>query len=247
MTKADEIALVIENAIVSGELSPGTILRQEQLSEEFGVSRTPVREALRQVVALGLVSFEPNRGVRVRSVTRQELRDAFLVRAELEGLAAELARPRITDDELKLLEEADRRFADLTHELSARKGDLRYVRQRTADWVRANDEFHDIPLRAAGVPLLERMAKSVRRVFHGQPLWSSSRHIDALYESNLRRHRAIREAFAVRSHDVRRLVTEHVIESGKLLDQVLEEAGSERYRLLLSGRVSWRMQDGGAR
>src|SRR5438094_6449784 len=93
-TKADDIALVIEEQIVSGELAPGTVLRQEQLSEQFQVSRTPVREALRRLAALGLVSFVPNRGVRVRTVARDELREAFLVRAELESLATELAAPR---------------------------------------------------------------------------------------------------------------------------------------------------------
>ena len=56
-TKADEIARVLENAILAGELPPGYLLRQEQLSEQFGVSRTPIREALRQIAALGLVSF----------------------------------------------------------------------------------------------------------------------------------------------------------------------------------------------
>ena len=77
-TKADEIALVIEEAIVSGELAPGSILRQEQLSERFRVSRTPIREALRRLAALGLVDFHPNRGVRVRTVARSELHEAFM-------------------------------------------------------------------------------------------------------------------------------------------------------------------------
>ena len=90
-TKADDIALVIEEAIVSGELEPGTVLRQEQLSEQFNVSRTPIREALRRLAALGLVSFVPNRGVRVRTISREELHEAFMVRAELEALATEVA------------------------------------------------------------------------------------------------------------------------------------------------------------
>src|SRR5438045_9461856 len=88
-TKADDIALVIEEAIVSGELEPGTVLRQEQLSEQFNVSRTPIREALRRLAALGLVSFVPNRGVRVRTISREELQEAFMVGAELEALAPE--------------------------------------------------------------------------------------------------------------------------------------------------------------
>ena len=90
-TKADDVALELEQAIVSGELAPGTVLRQERLSEQYGVSRTPIREALRRLAALGLVSFEPNRGVRVRTLTRAELREAFLIRAELESLATEIA------------------------------------------------------------------------------------------------------------------------------------------------------------
>ena len=73
-TKADDIALVLEQAIVAGDIAPGTVLRQEQLSETYGVSRTPIREALRRLAALGLVSFEPNRGVRVRTLSRAEKR-----------------------------------------------------------------------------------------------------------------------------------------------------------------------------
>ena len=99
-TKADDIALVIEEAIVSGELEPGTLLRQEQLSEQYNVSRTPVREALRRLAALGLVSFVPNRGVRVRTISRDELHEAFMVRAELEALATEVAAMKITKEEL---------------------------------------------------------------------------------------------------------------------------------------------------
>src|SRR5437899_13089648 len=95
-TKADDLALALEEAIVSGEIAPGTVLRQEQLSEQYHVSRTPVREALRRLAALGLVSFVPNRGVRVRTLSRDELREAFLVRAELESLATALATPKFT-------------------------------------------------------------------------------------------------------------------------------------------------------
>src|SRR5262245_64878700 len=118
-TKADDIAVVIEEAIVSGELAPGSVLRQEQLSERFDVSRTPVREALRRLSALGLVSFEPNRGVRVRSISAGELREAFLVRAELEALATEVATPKMTPDDLAALDAAERRFGELTLELRA--------------------------------------------------------------------------------------------------------------------------------
>src|SRR6476469_8995278 len=106
-TKADDIALVIEEAIVAGELEPGTVLRQEQLSEQFNVSRTPIREALRRLAALGLVSFVPNRGVRVRTISREELHEAFMVRAELEALATEAAATKMTAEDLAELEEKE--------------------------------------------------------------------------------------------------------------------------------------------
>ena len=102
-TKADDIAVLIEEAIVSGELAPGSVLRQEQLSERFGVSRTPVREALRRLAALGLVSFVPNRGVRVRTMSHDELHEAFLVRAELEALVTGLAAEKLTPGALEEL------------------------------------------------------------------------------------------------------------------------------------------------
>src|ERR1044071_8459850 len=120
-TKAGDLATVIEEAIVSGEIPPGTVLRQEQLSERFGVSRTPVREALRRLAALGLVQFVPNRGVRVRTLSRDELYEAFLVRAELESLATELAATRMTAESIAELGEAERRFERLVRALRARE------------------------------------------------------------------------------------------------------------------------------
>src|SRR3569832_1031446 len=116
-TKADDIAGLIEEAIVSGELVPGSVLRQEQLSERFGVSRTPVREALRRLAALGLVSFEPNRGVRVRTLSRDDLREAFLVRAELEALVTEEAARKMTRETLEELEDNKKHKTHLTREV----------------------------------------------------------------------------------------------------------------------------------
>src|SRR5260370_17520563 len=109
-TKADEIALALEEAIVSGELEPGTVLRQEQVSAQYAVSRTPVREALRRLSALGLVSFEANRGFRVRTLSRQEMWEAFLVRSELESLVTGVAAEKMTKPDLDQLAHADTLF-----------------------------------------------------------------------------------------------------------------------------------------
>ena len=223
-TKADDISLVIEEAIVSGELAPGTVLRQEQLSEQFDVSRTPIREALRKLAALGLVSFEPNRGVRVRTITREELREAFLVRAELESLATALAVPRFTTEDLADLEVAEWRFSELTQELreSAREGtqDAKLV----GDWVRGNHDFHDVIYARAGAPYVVRIAKNARRTFFGQAIWAAGAEIDDLYEKNDRQHTAIRSAIAAGSVEgARALARDHVLSSGVLLETILEQ------------------------
>jgi DNA-binding GntR family transcriptional regulator len=227
-TKADDIALVIEEAIVSGELEPGTVLRQEQLSERFKVSRTPIREALRRLAALGLVSFEPNRGVRVRTVSREELHEAFLVRAELEALATEVAAEKIDDEALAELEVAEKRFSRLSADLRSREpGEER--RRIMGDWVRANHAFHDVIYRVADLPLVEEMAKSARRTFSGPAVWAPGDHsIDGLYERNAEQHRAIRQALAARSASgARALAREHVISSFRMLETILEQVGSQ--------------------
>jgi len=237
-TKADDIALVIEEAIVSGELAPGTVLRQEQLSEQFNVSRTPIREALRRLAALGLVSFVPNRGVRVRTLSREDLQEAFLIRAELEGLATEVATPKFTAEEIEELDAAERRFAGISQDLRSRDpGDER--RSIMGDWVRANHAFHDVIYRVAGLPLVEQLAKSARRTFSGPAVWAPGDHsIDGMYAKNAEQHRAIKQAIAAGSATgARALAREHVLSSFNLLETILEQVGSSWPQPRRAGRL----------
>ena len=227
-TKADDIAVVIEEAIVSGELAPGTVLRQEQLSEQFDVSRTPVREALRRLAALGLVSFVPNRGVRVRTISRDELHEAFMVRAELEGLATEVAATKITPEELTELDECEQRFSAISQDLRSREpGDGR--RSIMGEWVRANHAFHDVIYRVADLPLVEQLAKSARRTFSGPAVWAPGDHsLDGLYVKNAEQHRAIKQALMAGSAaGARALAREHVLSSFVLLETILEQVGAQ--------------------
>jgi DNA-binding GntR family transcriptional regulator len=227
-TKADDIAGLIEEAIVSGELEPGSVLRQEQLSEKFGVSRTPVREALRRLAALGLVSFEPNRGVRVRLLSHADLREAFLVRAELEGLVTELAAERMTPETLDELEECEKRFARLTKEIRSLEpgGDRRALMN---NWMHANHAFHDVLYRVADVPYIESVAKGARRTFSGPTVWAPvDEELDRLYERNQAEHRAIRQALAAGSvAGARELAHEHVMHSFELLTTILAHVGAD--------------------
>jgi DNA-binding GntR family transcriptional regulator len=227
-TKADDIALALEEAIVSGEIPPGSVLRQEHLSEQFAVSRTPIREALRRLAALGLVTFEPNRGVRVRMLARDELREAFLVRAELESLATAIATPKMTNEDLAELERAERRFSLTTQALVEMSHAGRQDLQLAREWLLANHAFHDVIYAAAQVPLIERMAKAARRTFLVKPVWATGADLDELYRKNDGQHRAIREAMVARSAEgARVLAREHVLSSGRLLEAILDKVSAQ--------------------
>jgi len=235
-TKADDIALALEEAIVTGEIPPGSVLRQEHLSDQFRVSRTPVREALRRLAALGLVSFEPNRGVRVRMLARDEIREAFLVRAELEGLATEIATQKMSSADLAELEEAEHVFSLATLELVEMSHAGRQDLQLARKWLHANHAFHDVIYAAAAVPLVERMAKAARRTFLMKPVWATGADLDELYHKNDRQHRAIIEAIAARSPEgARVLAREHVLSSGRLLEAILDKVSKQTREPALAG------------
>jgi DNA-binding GntR family transcriptional regulator len=204
------------------------VLRQEHLSEQFGVSRTPVREALRRLAALGLVTFEPNRGVRVRELSREEIREAFMVRAELESLATEIAARKMGDNGLRELGRAERAFSETTHALVEMTHAGRQDLQLAREWLLANHAFHDVIYAAAEAPLIERMAKAARRTFLVTPVWAMGADLDALYLKNDRQHRAIREAIAARSPEgARVLAREHVLSSGRLLEAILDRIATQ--------------------
>jgi DNA-binding GntR family transcriptional regulator len=222
-TKADEIAVAIEAAIASGEIPADTVLRQGRLATQFGVSRTPIREALRLLAAEGLVSFAPNRGVRVRQVGVGELTEAFRIRAELEGLAVELATPRITAGELAALEGAEARYRDLTETLI----DSRAAADRSTlavEWLRANDEFHGIIVGAAASPMLARLVESVRRQFSGQALWATDGEaLRRIVDPGLLEHHLIREAMRAGAADAARdVMRRHVVGAGEIVKALLE-------------------------
>ena len=95
----------IEQAILNGAFAPGDSLTELRLSAELGVSRTPVREALRQLELEGLVTTIPNKGAVVVGVSEKDIDDIYTIRSYIEGLAAKWAAGHITDDEIAALRE----------------------------------------------------------------------------------------------------------------------------------------------
>lgn len=93
----------MKNAIITGELKPGERLMEVQLAEKLGVSRTPVREAIRKLELEGLVVMVPRKGAYVSDLDTRDLLNVLEIRGSLEGLAASLAAERITDEEIREL------------------------------------------------------------------------------------------------------------------------------------------------
>ncbi len=103
-TRAERLAGQISNAILTGDFEPGARLDEVQLAQRFGVSRTPVREALRQLATSGLIDLRPRRGALVASVTREELETMFAAMAEMEAACARLSALHMTPLERRQLQ-----------------------------------------------------------------------------------------------------------------------------------------------
>jgi DNA-binding transcriptional regulator YhcF (GntR family) len=133
----EQLVQSLEAAIASGTIPVDSWLRQETLAAEFEVSRTPVREALRVLQAKGTVDVVPNRGALVRGPTSRDIREAYVLRAELEGFAAELAARWIRDDQLRGLREAEELFQHRVEAFLSETSEAEGM-----GWMHANDLFH---------------------------------------------------------------------------------------------------------
>ena len=221
----DRLAGAIQTRVLSGDVPVGTRLRQAALAEEFGVSRTPVREALRQLQATGLVELHPNRGAVVRGPSAREIREAYEVRAELEGLAAELAAGRISDRDLLRLREAQALFRKSVETLIARRARRRAPWKDESVWVRANDLFHQAILDAAGNERLSDTIADLHRSFPRDLTWTALSQSSRLLEENVEQHEAVLEAIEQRdSAEARRRMIEHIRSAGELVTLHFEQA-----------------------
>ena len=115
----DVVFNTLRQAILKGELEPGERLMEIQLADRLGVSRTPIREAIRKLELEGLVLMIPRKGAEVAKISEKSLRDVLEVRRSLEELAIELACQRMTESDIKELEEAQEAFRAAIHSADA--------------------------------------------------------------------------------------------------------------------------------
>lgn len=140
----EEIARQLKALIQSGDLTPGQRLSERQLGVQLGVSRTPLREALRSLAGEGLVELSPRKGAQVARLDEHEIDHVFAVMEALEALAGALACESMTDDELRDLQA-------LHAELLAA-----YKARDAAAFYRVNQQIHEGILRASRNPVLQR-------------------------------------------------------------------------------------------
>jgi DNA-binding GntR family transcriptional regulator len=152
----DRAYRMLRDAIVSGELEPGEVIRDGELAEEVGLSRTPVREALARLADEGLVETKPHSWTRVTPLLLREVRDALVVVRAMHELAVRLAVPLMTGRDHEQMRTANKRF-----EAALDKGDVQAA-------LEADDALHDVPIAAVGnrviANTIERQLPLIRRL-----------------------------------------------------------------------------------
>jgi len=187
----------LREAIIQGRLKPGERLMELTLAEELGVSRTPVREAIRKLELEGFVVMVPRKGAYVSGITEKDINDVFEVRAALEALAAGLAAERITEEELDELERSLVRLAEASHD-----GDIDTV-------VEQDTHFHDLIYRASRNQRLVQIVSNLQDQIQRFRLATLSR--PGRTRRAVEEHKKIVEAIAERNVELaQQLAREHI-------------------------------------
>ena len=146
----DVVFNTLRQAILRGELKPGERLMEIQLANKLGVSRTPIREAIRKLELEGLVLMIPRKGAEVAEITEKSLRDVLEVRRALEELAVELVCEKITEEQIQDLKDAAEEFKE-----SLESGDITRIAE-------ADVKFHDVIYMATDNQKLIQLLNNLR-------------------------------------------------------------------------------------
>lgn len=200
----------LREAIIQGKLGPGERLMEIQLAEEMGVSRTPVREAIRKLELEGLVVMIPRKGAYVAGLSLKDIADVFEIRRALEGLAAELASERATDEEL---EEMERYLVKISEEIET--GDVDKV-------VETDTGFHSLLYKASRNERLTQIINNLREQIQRSRTTSLS--YPGRMKIAVEEHRKIVEAVSARDGELaRKLAHEHIENAENAMMKMIQQ------------------------
>ena len=218
---SDQAYSHIQQQILSGRLSSGSVITEAEIAESLGMSRTPVGEAIRQLVSEGLVEQRPRKGAVLRTIGRRDLVDLFEMRQAVEGFAAEKAADLISPkqiDKLEALSNAMKRIADATR--TERTDGL--CGDALQHLLSADMAFHMLILQVTGNPRLQRAIANTRlvfSVFRMQRPILDLRIVEIAHDE----HDAIVEAFKDRNRRLaREIMDRHITKSLEFILRELE-------------------------
>ena len=184
-TLREKILETIRDAILKGDLKPGEKVAEPELAEKFGISRTPIREAFRQLESEGYLTVVPRKGAVVAALSERDVQEYYAVKSILEGYAAELAAEKLTEKELAKLETINNRLKQLKDE-----GDVK-------TFYKIHHDFHDTFLKAADNSKLYDLIKHLGLKFSRLRMASLS--VDGRMAISVAEHEKLLKAF--RQHD----------------------------------------------
>lgn len=200
----------LREAIINAVLKPGERLMEIQLAEEMGVSRTPVREAIRKLELEGFVVMIPRKGAYVAGISMKDIADVFEIRAAMEGLAAALAAERITEEELESLERILVKIGEYVE-----KNDLEKL-------IEADTQFHETLFKASRNERLVQIVTILREQI--QRFRTASLSTPGRMKYALEEHKKIVEAVSERNVELARaLATEHIENAENSMLEVLND------------------------
>lgn len=201
---------ILRESILDGKYKPGENLIELKLANELHVSRTPVREAIRQLELEGLVESIPNKGVIVKGITKKDMEDIYKIRIVLEGLAAQWAVEQITDEKIKEMKE----LYELM-EFYTMKNDVDQIAE-------LNTKFHDVIFTSTNSNILQHILRDFQ--FYVKWARHESLSTPGRKEQALKEHYDILKAFEARDAEAAvRYLTIHVENSSKNVLKKLSE------------------------
>ncbi len=209
LTLRERIVEFIKDSIISGKLKPGERVPEPEIARSLGISRTPIREAFRQLESEGFITVIPRKGAVVSPITSKDVKDFYAIKSLLEGYAARLACEKFTEKHIKRLKSLNEQMRRCV------------ARNDIKGFYRLDNQFHETFLKACGNEKLCQLARQLVQQFERMRITALS--VPGRMQNSLKQHEEIIKAFQERNADrVEQLVRENAELSAEILVKELE-------------------------